>query len=231
MGEEMPGSLEGVAVAGWSANVGSRETAYEFVYRVLRRAVLDGSLKEGARLYQTEISRLLGVSTTPVREALHKLTSEGLIDFGASRGAEVHVLSPGEWREILNIRNLLEPEALRRSAERIDDREIDEAERILSLMDGGTDPVVWVDLNRQFHCIHYNAAESPRLAGILTILLDACATYMVRSIVNHPDCVLLAQAGHYALVEGLRHRDGDALQRASVAHLEAFHAAVFPSPL
>src|SRR5450756_1238577 len=209
---EPPMNLEDEAIGKWPANVGSRETAYQFVHRVLRHAVLDGTLKEGTRLHQTEIGERLGVSTTPVREALHKLASESLLDFDAGRGAVVHILSTDEWREIVYIRCLLEPDALRRSADRIDSQTLAEAERVYRLMNGETDAVAWVDLDRQFHGIHSNAAESPRLTGILMTLLDASTTYLVRAIVEHPEIAQKAQAEHAAIIEGLRRRDGDALQ-------------------
>jgi len=219
-------NLEDEAIGKWPANVGSRETAYEFVHRVLRHVVLDGTLKEGARLFQTEIGERLGVSTTPVREALHKLASEGLVDFGAGRGAVVHRLSTDEWREIGYIRRLLEPDALRRSAERIDSQMLAEAERIHRLMNGETDVVAWVDLNRQFHRIHYDAAESPRLTGILMTLLDASTTYLARAIAERPEIAQQAQAEHAVIIEGLRRRDGDALEEAAIRHL-----ARIPVPL
>jgi DNA-binding GntR family transcriptional regulator len=213
-------SLDGAAIGEWPANLGSRETAYEFVYRVLRHAVLDGTLEEGTRLFQTEIGERLGVSTTPVREALHKLASEGLVDFGAGRGAVVHVLSTDEWGEIVHIRRLLEPDALRRAGERAGAQTLADAERVYREMDGETDVVAWVDLNRQFHNIHYDAAQSPRLTRILMILLDASTTYLVRAIVEHPEIARQAQAEHAAIIEGLRCRDGDALQEIAVRHLE-----------
>jgi DNA-binding GntR family transcriptional regulator len=212
---------EDAARVDWPANVGSRETAYDFVYRVLRRAVLDGTFQDGARLYQTEIGQRLGVSTTPVREALHKLASEGLVDFDAGRGAIVHVLSADERSEIVHIRRLLEPEALRLSAKHIDSQAIAEAERIYREMDDETDVVAWVDLNRQFHSIHYRAAKSPRLTRILMILLDANTTYLVRAIVEQPEIAQQAQAEHAAIIDGLRRRDLDALQEIAVRHLEA----------
>jgi DNA-binding GntR family transcriptional regulator len=213
-------SLEDAAIAVWPANLGSRETAYEFVYRVVRHAVLDGTFSEGTRLFQTEIGERLGVSTTPVREALHKLASEGLVDFGAGRGAVVHILSTDEWSEIVRIRRLLEPDALRRSAERVSTKTLAEAERVHGEMDGETDVVAWVDLNRQFHSIHYDAAQSPRLTRILMILLDASTSYLVRAIAKRPEIALQAQAEHAAIIEGLRRRDGDALQEIAIRHLE-----------
>jgi DNA-binding GntR family transcriptional regulator len=213
--------LEEVEKIDWPANVGSRETAYEFAYRVLRRTVLDGTFQEGARLYQTEIGQRLGVSTTPVREALHKLASEGLVDFDAGRGAIVHVLSADERSEIRRIRGLLEPVALRLSAEHIDSQAIAEEERLYREMEGETDVVAWVDLNREFHSVHYLAAKSPRLARILMVLLDANTTYLVRAIIANPEIARLAQEQHAAIIEGLRRHDGDALEEIAVRHLMA----------
>jgi DNA-binding GntR family transcriptional regulator len=214
-------SLDGAAIGEWPANLGSRETAYEFVYRVLRHAVLDGTLEEGTRLFQTEIGERLGVSTTPVREALHKLASEGLVDFDAGRGAIVHVLSADERSEIRRIRGLLEPVALRLSAEHIDSQAIAEEERLYREMEGETDVVAWVDLNREFHSVHYLAAKSPRLARILMVLLDANTTYLVRAIIANPEIARLAQEQHAAIIEGLRRHDGDALEEIAVRHLMA----------
>ena len=128
-------------------------------------------------------------------------------------------------REIVYIRRLLEPDALRRSAERIDSQTLAEAERVYRLMNGETDAVAWVDLDRQLHGIHFKAAESPRLTRILTTLLDACATYMVRAIVDHPNIAQKAQAGHAAVIDGLRRRDGDALQEIAIRHVETFLSA------
>src|SRR5450756_318090 len=200
--------MEYAELAEWAVNVARRETAYQYVYRVLRHVVLDGTFSEGTHLLQTDIARSLHVSTTPVREALHKLASEGLVDFDAGRGAVVHTLSEDEWRETIQIRRLLEPCALRRAADRIASQSLVEMERISAVMDVETDVVAWTDLNRQFHRIHFEAAGSPRLAGILVGLLDASAMFLARGIAENPDIARQTQTAHAAIIEGLRQRDG-----------------------
>ena len=87
------------ALAG--AGAAGRQTAHEFVRSVLRRAILSGELAGGTRLVQAELAAVLEVSTTPVREALRELASEGLVRFDPHRGAVVQELSGEERGAIL----------------------------------------------------------------------------------------------------------------------------------
>ena len=93
--------LPGLAGQSFSA---TRQTAHEYVREVLRRAILSGDIPVGSRLVQAELATTLEVSTTPVREALRDLASEGLIQFDPHRGAVVSELSGEELQEIYEIR-------------------------------------------------------------------------------------------------------------------------------
>ena len=96
------------------ANTGGRRTAHEFVKDSLRRAILRGDLSGGARLIQADLAAMLNVSTTPVREALRDLATEGLITLDRHRGGVVRELN---WLELMEeirlIRQQLEPLAVR----------------------------------------------------------------------------------------------------------------------
>ncbi|MFH1331095.1 MAG: GntR family transcriptional regulator [Actinomycetota bacterium] len=212
-------TAETTEMRGWAQDAGPRETAYEFVYRVLRHALLDGRLEGGTRLLQTEIAKQLGVSTTPVREALHKLVSEGLVNLEAGRGAVVHSLSMDEWNEIVTLKALLEPPCLELAAQRIGERPLAELERLYRLMSEEADTSAWVDLNRQFHRVYYEAAESPRLRAILEALQDAEATYVAKGIREHPEVAVQGQKDHAELIEGLRARDAASLSRVIARHV------------
>ncbi len=197
-----------------------RQTAHEYVHRVLRRAILSGDLPGGARLVQSEIAEQLGVSTTPVREALRNLTSEGLIDFDAHRGGVVRRLSAEELSEILELRKLLEPHSIRRAAERISEETIAQLEQLWEALDGETDIPTWVDLNRQFHRLHNKASGLPRLQALLIPLQDATATYTGQAVRWSPELFRRAQKDHRAIIEGLRRRDGDALEATILRHIQ-----------
>jgi DNA-binding GntR family transcriptional regulator len=80
------------------------------VYESLVELVIDGRLRPGQHLVETELARLLGVSRQPVREALHRLEAEGWVDLRPSQGAFVHVPTHHEVDELLDVRELLEAE-------------------------------------------------------------------------------------------------------------------------
>jgi DNA-binding GntR family transcriptional regulator len=202
-----------------AAAAAPRQTAHEYVHRVLRRAILSGDLPGGARLVQYEIAEELGVSTTPVREALRNLTSEGLVDFDPHRGGVVRSLSFEELTEILELRVLLEPHSIRRAAECIDEETISELERVCELLDREEDVADWVDLNRRFHRLHNGAAGLPRLLALLIPLQDATATYTGQAAMWGPELFARAQLDHVAIVDGLRRRDGDALESTILRHI------------
>ena len=80
---------------------GTRQTAHEYVREVLRRSILNGDLPGGSRLVQAELAATLEVSTTPIREALRDLASEGLVRFDPHRGAVVTELDDEDLRDRL----------------------------------------------------------------------------------------------------------------------------------
>lgn len=200
---------------------GSRRTAHELVRDTLRQAILRGALPGGSRLVQAEIASRLDVSTTPVREALRDLASEGLIQLDAHRGAIVRELDLDDVREIYDLRMLLEPEALRRAAATISEEELEHAAALQQQMDTETDPGVWADLNREFHAMLVRASRSPRLIAILQNLRDSAAPYVGLSLQTHARQRKVANEHHRGLLEALRARDPEPAARIAREHLES----------
>lgn len=184
-----------------------RLTSHEFVRESLRRAILAGSLDGGARLVQADIAEQLGVSTTPVREAMRDLASEGLIRFEPYRGAIVHVPSLDEIREIEELRILLGSFAIRRTVERISDKELERAEAIEYAMEREVDPLQWTELNRSFHAVLEDGARSPRLSAILNNLRDSAAIVVAISLRARPSQMKSGNRDHRELLEACRVRD------------------------
>jgi DNA-binding GntR family transcriptional regulator len=151
------------------------QTAHEFAHATLRHAILTGQIPAGSRLVQSDLAAQLSLSTTPVREALRDLATEGLIRFDPHRGAVVHRLTQREVEEIYRIRGLLEPEIIQRAVERITEAQLNEAERIQRAADSETDAALWSDLNLRFHVIFSEAADSPRLGTMVSGLQDMAA--------------------------------------------------------
>jgi DNA-binding GntR family transcriptional regulator len=198
-----------------------RRTAHEFVRDSLRRAILRGDLSGGSRLIQADLATTLSVSTTPVREALRDLATEGLITLDRHRGGVVKELNWNDMDEIRMIRRELEPLALRLVAERITEDDLRRAEQVRSRMSKETDLGNWVELNTAFHEVFHDSTGSTRLAAILRKFEESSAVYVAQAQRWHPEIRHRADADHGALIEALRGRDA---QRA--IHVMTDHAAI-----
>lgn len=196
-----------------------RRTAHQLVKDTLRRAILDGSLAGGTRLVQAEVAARLGVSTTPVREALRDLATEGLVRLDAHRGAVVHEVTPEELDELYDLRRLLEPEAVRRAAANLTVEELDELDALQRRMDAEDDVIKWIGMNRSLHQAIADAAGSKRLAQLLHRLEDEAAMYVGVSLRRQHTRLASGNVQHHALLDALRRRDGDAAAAAILDHL------------
>lgn len=197
-----------------------RRTMHEYVRSALRRAILEGQIAPGTRLVQSEIAEALDVSTTPVREALRDLASEGLIELDPHRGGIVHDLSLAELEEILRLRKILEPEALRRAWPRVTDEVIDRVETIHHAMQESTSTSEWVQLNSDFHGMVFDLSNSPRLLAILEMLTNPWIIYVSASLQRDAENQKRAAVGHEEILTALRNRDLDSAIAATVAHLD-----------
>jgi len=197
----------------------NRQTAHEFVRSILRRAILNGELAGGTRLVQAELAAVLEVSTTPVREALRDLATEGLINFDPHRGAVVQELSGEELHEIYEIRLLLEPLALRQAVPKITESLLEQLRRLHKKMLDEPHSAEWVDYNRIFHMAVIEAAASPRLAAIIRGLQDASVMYIGASLKHVPGLRDDANRDHAAILDALERRDPDAAIAAVSTHL------------
>ena len=198
---------------------GERRTAHQLVRDTLRRAILTGKVTAGTRLVQSDIAEQLQVSTTPVREALRDLATEGFIQLDAHRGAVVRRLGYDDVHEIYNIRKMLEPDAIRRAVELITEEELETAAAIQARADMERDPARWVELNHEFHRVFIDAARSPRLASILTNLADSAAMYIAASLVQGEHRREDANVQHHALLDAVRKRDADAACEVMLTHI------------
>ncbi len=188
---------------------GSRRTAHEYVRDSLRRAILRGNVVGGERLVQADIASELGVSTTPVREALRDLATEGLITLDAHRGAVVKKLNYQDLDEIHELTRLLEPEAFQWAAEAEDKSFLAEAESLADRMEATDDPGVWSDLNRKFHSALVSGLPPRRLLTLLQGLRDASAPYIALALQQNDYPHELANQHHRQLLEAIGAGDGE----------------------
>lgn len=203
-----------------AASFAGPRTAHEYVKDSLRQAILRGTIPGGSRLVQKDVARDLQVSTTPVREALRDLATEGLIRLDPHRGAIVHRLSYEETREIHDICKLLEPAALKQAAACITETTLAQAEALIEQMANEEDPGRWADLNRQFHGVIIQDIKSKYLQDILRTLRDTAAMYVGVAIQERPGQTEEANADHREFIEVLRKGNGRTAGELGKRHLD-----------
>jgi DNA-binding GntR family transcriptional regulator len=196
-------------------------TRAETVADELRRRIQSGKLAPGTRLRQGEIAELIGVSTTPVREAFTALAREGLIRYDAHRGAIVFLPSIDELREIYEIRIVLEPLATALATDSLSEQQLDRLEEIVNRMRVTADPHKYLELNRAFHTRIYEAARRQRLTELIDNLRDAGSGYIaLLEDVDDPVYAAEVQAEHEEILAALRRRDSKRAAAAVARHLQ-----------
>ena len=152
------------------------------VFQTLRTAILTGELQPGERLMELQLADKLGVSRTPIREAIHMLEKEGLAKIVPRKGAHVAKMTEKDLIDVLMIRQTLENLALRTACELITKEEIKELEAAMVLFEDATkqDNVVkTAQADVAFHDVIYKAADNPKLLNILNNLREQMYRYRV----------------------------------------------------
>jgi DNA-binding GntR family transcriptional regulator len=157
-------------------SVAASRSRADFVYESLRDAISDGRIPGGERVREEDVARNLGVSRTPVREALQRLQQRGLLVLGPGRGLLVAELGHDEVIELYAMRETLEGLAARFAAKHATPEEIAtlyQLQEQLKCAEG--DPMLHVTLNRRFHQAIYEAAHNRYLMNTLESLQDSFA--------------------------------------------------------
>ncbi|MCL2803065.1 MAG: GntR family transcriptional regulator [Micrococcales bacterium] len=151
----------------------------EIAYHQVRQMILAGELAPGSRVDQYEIAESLGMSLTPIREAVQRLTSEGLVDPSAHKYVHVADVSAEEAHDLLETRMALDPVAVELAAERHDSAEAEVIRQAVSqiMPFGDTHHDIAIDAHRAFHRSIYSACHNSTLTRTLDDLWDKTDRY------------------------------------------------------
>jgi len=194
----------------------------ELVFEALREAILKGVLKPGERLMEIQLAEEMGVSRTPVREAIRKLELEGLVAMVPRKGAYVASLSMKDIIEVFEIRGALEGLAAELAAERITDEELEELERYLVRITESIeadDLALVVAIDTDFHSQLYKASRNERLAQIINNLREQIQRFRTTSL-SLPGRMQAALEEHKKIVDAISTRDGALARRLAEEHIE-----------
>ena len=178
------------------------------VFKKLKQAILQGSLKPGERLRQAELSRIYGVSRAPVRDAIRRLAGEGLITI-SGQSARVSAVSLDGFLEIYRIREVLEAMAARLSVPKVSNETLIHLARILEDLEKDSKDgnlTHWLELNRKFHFDSYSSCNSPILLKTISNLWDS-TDYCRMRYVTLTGNLERANQSHRALLDALVKRD------------------------
>lgn len=197
------------------------------VHQILRQALLQSKFPAGERLVETQLAEMLGVSRTPVREALSKLEAEGLVDPAPSGGVLVRDLQ-AELIEIYGLRQRLEGYAAALAAARITDDELSELDAVrqqaLAMIDQPSSDER-AELNNRFHSLLTEASHSPRLVRLVNDYRDY---FLTPEFLRYYDRAtgLRQHEQHREIVEALRRRDATRCEQLVKDHFERALAVI-----
>lgn len=184
----------------------------EKAYDVIRRHILDGTYEAGRHLKEELLADAVGVSRTPVREALRQLNAEGLVDFVANQGTFVANWATEDLDEIFGLRALLESYGCQLAARRISDEDLDRLEALAGEMsarhvaDGARATDRIAELNNEFHQVVLEASGNRRLTSMVSHIVAVPLVH--RTFHRYDDAATeRSLAGHHELVAALRWHD------------------------
>ena len=181
----------------------------DVVFNTLRQAILKGELKPGERLMEIQLANKLGVSRTPVREAIRKLELEGLVLMIPRKGAEVAEITRQDMEDVLEVRTALEELAVKDACDHITDAQLSELKKASNefkkaLLEG-KDLVTCADADMHFHDVILSATNNRRLIQMLNNLSEQMYRYRMEYLKD--------ERTHQTLIE-----EHDAIRRALKKH-------------
>jgi DNA-binding GntR family transcriptional regulator len=199
-------------------------TKSDFAYTRLRELILSGDLRPGAVLPQAALAQTIGISTTPLREALRRLKQEGLVDLDAHRDARVRPLDAAEARDLLELRGSLDPLAAALAAQRRTEDDLTDLRAALDGLDAlpAHPSAAQLDSHHRFHAAIHRASHNALLVETLDGLWVKTDRYRRHGLeAGRSDEERDARAAeHRRLFEAVRDGDADTAADLMRRHVE-----------
>ncbi len=194
----------------------------EIAYRRLKAAIESREFRPGERMREAELAAWLGISRTPVRDALKQLESEGLLVAAPRRGLAVAELDQQQVSEIYALREILEGLAARLAARHASSAEVATLSGLVERQAAASDadPELQAQLNRHFHQLVYRAARNRYLLGVLESLESSLAL-LPGTTYSAPGRGGDALAEHRAILEAVEQHEADRAESAARNHIQA----------
>ena len=194
----------------------------DVVFNTLRQAILKGELAPGERLMEIQLAEKLGVSRTPIREAIRKLELEGLVLMIPRKGAEVAKISEKSLRDVLEVRRSLEELAIELACQRMTDEEIDQLEQRQNAFKNAIhkgNAMNIAETDEAFHDVIYLGTGNDKLVQILNNLREQMYRYRLEYLKDTHSHEKL-DGEHQAIFENIRNGDKEAVCTMVGQHID-----------
>lgn len=194
----------------------------DVVFNTLRQAILKGELKPGERLMEIQLAQRLGVSRTPIREAIRKLELEGLVTMVPRKGAEVAKITEKSLRDVLEVRRSLEELAMQIACDKITEDILDDLEMALgefkkAINSKELTAIAEADVN--FHDVIYHATDNDKLIQILNNLREQMYRYRIEYIKDYSSHKRIIEE-HELIIDSLKNKDKAKATLAICTHID-----------
>ena len=194
----------------------------DVVFNTLRQAILKGELAPGERLMEIQLAERLGVSRTPIREAIRKLELEGLVLMIPRKGAEVARISEKSLRDVLEVRRSLEELAIELACQRMSEDDMAELERVQgnfkSAVSSG-DAMRIAESDEAYHDVIYKGTYNDRLVQILNNLREQMYRYRLEYIKDEDKRQILLLE-HDNILKAVKQRKVEEAKEAMREHID-----------
>lgn len=193
----------------------------DIVFQTLRNAIITGDLQPGERLMETQLAEKLGVSRTPIREAIRKLELEGLVVMVPRKGAQVAQFTEKDIQDVLEVRAALEALAAKLACKRMDDRAFLKLQLAIaeySYAAKNKDLETMIEKDVEFHDIICNATQNDKLIQLFNNLKEQVNRYRITYLKNVEDSETV-EAEHLAILEALKNKDEEVASDLASKHI------------
>lgn len=194
----------------------------DVVFNTLRQAILRGELKPGERLMEIQLANKLGVSRTPIREAIRKLELEGLVLMIPRRGAEVAEITERNLRDVLEVREALEELSVKLACEHATQAQIEEMKQAAQVFKeslSGDDVTRIAEADVAFHDAINMATDNQKLIQILNNLREQMYRYRMEYLKDRQSHSVLVRE-HEEILNALCARDAEKALDVTITHIE-----------
>jgi len=210
------------------SRLAERKSLGQHVFESIKQAIIGGEIPSGQRLVESRLAETLGISRTPVREAIHKLEREGFLGKRPRGGFVVLGLDSIDIEETFGIRSVLEGYAARLAAIKHEESDLEPLEAHISVFQQHLDKGKLErlpDINTEFHDMLYALSKSPRLIKMINDLRDQIFRYR-QMILRDTELAAMSNADHIQMLKHIKQRDAEGVEKLVHEHLMRGQSAV-----